>query len=90
MNLINAGLCCTTAVQNAQIYSDGQYCTHCPSTIRSHKQALPENMPFQAESLSASIRSTQRVPRLIYVPDRCRHTYRMIVQSYVPQRFGGF
>ena len=98
----SSGQCCGHVYYSAVIYSDGDDCpgdecgllrAHAPSSAKSSKrlnpqpvrQATAENLGLASEPPILGLPAS----RLLFVPDRCTHTYHIVLQRDLPVDFGG-
>jgi hypothetical protein len=83
-----SGLCCDHIYYNAEIYPDGGDCSgFCgeirvraggPSAVRLHAEESWRGARLRQIDLGGRI---YRVPRLLFVPDRCAQRYGIVVQE---------
>jgi len=82
-----SGLCCGTIYYSPEIYPNGTRCTDC-GEIRIHASKPPTSR-FSAELrqgyspglIKISDNLSYKEPRIVYVLDRCNHTYGVVEED---------
>jgi len=93
-----SGLCCGTEYHTDVIYADGERCdgcgearVHAPWATRTEERHLQEiaslHQPVKPRDAGTSV--YYREPRILFVPDRCAHTYGVLIEKDRSPRAGG-